>query len=227
MIEKESGASLRKAGIWTTDVPNYLIEKIRNPDALAIWVYLLKQSPGWVARSTQLMDHFDIGRDRYRAAIKVLRDMELFWTYQVKDAAGRIIDNSVVISMLPASDLEKMSIPGIQDSVSPDSPGIQVSGRPENPSLGKTDPLITYSKESNNGINSNRRFAPPTPLEVSEYAKAQGIPVDGDSFCDFYASKGWRIGKEPMKDWKAAARNWGRKAGQQTSSHWSTQGLVL
>ena len=52
------------------------------------------------------------------------------------------------------------------------------------------------------------RFTPPTPEEVDEYTRNRGTPIDGARFCDFYASKGWRVGSSPMKDWKAAARNW-------------------
>jgi hypothetical protein len=192
MIDKETGASLRKAGIWTTDVPNYLIEQIRNPDALAIWVYLLKQSAGWCVRRAHLMDHFGIGRDRYQTAIKVLKDMELFWTYQVKDASGRITDNAVVVSMLPASDLERMSSPGIQDSVSSDSPGIQVSGRPENPASGKTDHLITGSKESNNGSKGINAGEYPDDFEYFWTNWPEGFGSKGGKL---YAYAEWRKAK--------------------------------
>ena len=34
--------------------------------------------------------------------------------------------------------------------------------------------------------------------------------VDPEAFFDFYESKGWKIGRNPMKDWKAAVRNWER-----------------
>lgn len=52
------------------------------------------------------------------------------------------------------------------------------------------------------------RFTPPTPAEVEEYSRERGHPIDGQSFCDFYASKGWLVGKTPMKDWRAAVRTW-------------------
>lgn len=52
------------------------------------------------------------------------------------------------------------------------------------------------------------RFSPPSPAEVDAYAKEQGINVNGQRFCDFYAAKGWKVGNTGMKDWKAAARNW-------------------
>ena len=54
------------------------------------------------------------------------------------------------------------------------------------------------------------RFAPPTPEQVAAYAAEYGGSLDAHRFCDHYASKGWKIGKTPMKDWKAAARNWMR-----------------
>ncbi len=56
------------------------------------------------------------------------------------------------------------------------------------------------------------RFAAPTPAEVSAYASSAGIAIDPDRFVDFYASKGWKVGKNPMKDWQAAVRTWGRNA---------------
>lgn len=56
--------------------------------------------------------------------------------------------------------------------------------------------------------NKERRFTPPTPEAVAAYAAEKGIQIDAQRFVDFYASKGWKVGSTPMKDWKAAARNW-------------------
>ena len=51
------------------------------------------------------------------------------------------------------------------------------------------------------------RFIPPTLAEVRSYVAERHSPVDPQEFLDFYASKGWMVGKTPMKDWKAACRN--------------------
>lgn len=56
--------------------------------------------------------------------------------------------------------------------------------------------------------NEKKRFIPPTVQEVADYCKERGNTVNADRFVDFYESKGWKIGKEPMKDWKAAVRTW-------------------
>ena len=52
-----------------------------------------------------------------------------------------------------------------------------------------------------------KRFNPPTLAEVQAYVLERQSPVDPQGFIDFYESKGWLVGKTPMKDWKAACRN--------------------
>ena len=51
------------------------------------------------------------------------------------------------------------------------------------------------------------RFTPPTLAEVQAYVSERQSPVDPQGFLDFYAAKGWLVGKNPMRDWKAACRN--------------------
>ena len=54
------------------------------------------------------------------------------------------------------------------------------------------------------------RFVPPTADEVREYCEERGNGINADDFVDFYQSKGWMVGKNKMKDWKAAVRTWER-----------------
>lgn len=51
-------------------------------------------------------------------------------------------------------------------------------------------------------------FQKPSPEEVEAYCKERGNNVDARRFYDFYESKGWLVGKNKMKDWKAAVRTW-------------------
>ena len=56
-----------------------------------------------------------------------------------------------------------------------------------------------------------RRFTPPELSEVEAYAKEKGYTSQEFSpsyFVDFYQSKGWKVGRDPMKDWKASVRMW-------------------
>lgn len=61
------------------------------------------------------------------------------------------------------------------------------------------------------------RFRAPSPAEVAEYAQqfaaGKGLDLtaldfDPERFVDFYAQKGWMVGRSHMKDWKATVRNW-------------------
>lgn len=58
--------------------------------------------------------------------------------------------------------------------------------------------------------DNNKIFKPPTVDDVRAYCTERGNNVDSQSFVDFYESKGWMIGKNKMKDWKAAVRTWER-----------------
>ena len=56
--------------------------------------------------------------------------------------------------------------------------------------------------------SSVKAFTPPSPAEVAAYCRERGNDISPESFCSFYASKGWRVGNQPMKDWRAAIRHW-------------------
>ena len=54
-------------------------------------------------------------------------------------------------------------------------------------------------------------FSPPSVEEVQAYCVEKGYNVDPERFVDYYTSNGWKVGRNPMKDWKAAVRSWERK----------------
>lgn len=55
-----------------------------------------------------------------------------------------------------------------------------------------------------------KNFIPPAVEEVRAYIAEKAYSVDADRFVDFYTAKGWMIGSNKMKDWKAAVRTWER-----------------
>lgn len=59
-----------------------------------------------------------------------------------------------------------------------------------------------------------RRFVKPTAEQVEAYCRERGNGVNAEHFCDYYESKGWKVGSAPMKDWKAAVRTWEQKDGR-------------
>lgn len=75
------------------------------------------------------------------------------------------------------------------------------------------------SKYINDNTLSNKetkKFKKPTLEEVREYCQSRGNGVDPETFINFYESKGWMVGKTPMKDWKAAVRTWEQRSPSRT-----------
>ena len=65
---------------------------------------------------------------------------------------------------------------------------------------------------NNNTTYSNKgRFKKPDILDIKNYCLERKNNVDAEAFIDFYESKDWKIGKNKMKDWKAAIRTWERR----------------
>ena len=62
-------------------------------------------------------------------------------------------------------------------------------------------------EEEDKGKVKVKRFIPPTVDEVRAYCEARGNNVDPQKFVDYYSSNGWRVGRNPMRDWKAAVRS--------------------
>lgn len=71
-----------------------------------------------------------------------------------------------------------------------------------------TDTVPVIEKESK---EKSMRFSPPTRQNVAEYCAEKGYSgFDVERFLDYYTSNGWMVGKNKMRDWKAAVRNWAR-----------------
>ena len=85
--------------------------------------------------------------------------------------------------------------------------------------MGKSG-LIWVSDNDNDNDNDNDkdiakkkvakapRFTKPSVDEIREYCQQRGNQVDPQKFFDFYESKGWKVGNQGMKDWKACVRTW-------------------
>ena len=101
--------------------------------------------------------------------------------------------------------VERVDTPCIQNGYSLDT---QV--RLDKVSIGKYR-LIEENAASGALPASKPRFTKPTLEEIIAYCEEQGNNVDPQAFYDFYESKGWKVGNQPMKDWWAAVRTWERR----------------
>ena len=76
----------------------------------------------------------------------------------------------------------------------------------------------SVSKDTTPDGGTHTRFAKPTVEEIAAYCADRGNNVNAQRFYDFYESKGWLVGRTPMKDWKAAVRTWEQRDQQGKST---------
>ena len=73
---------------------------------------------------------------------------------------------------------------------------------------------IKIEKEIDSSAKSTttkrKRFEKPTLSEIEQYCIERNNNVNAEQFYDYYESNGWKVGKNSMKDWKAAVRTWER-----------------
>ena len=68
----------------------------------------------------------------------------------------------------------------------------------------------SIKEKDNLKVITKEKFTKPTIEELKSYFAEKGYVDESERFYDFYSSKGWMVGKNPMKDWRAAVRNWVR-----------------
>ena len=70
------------------------------------------------------------------------------------------------------------------------------------------DQQQTTIKQLNNETKKKGRFAKPSFDDLEKYKQEKNLNLDPQAFLNHYDSNGWKVGKNPMKDWQATARNW-------------------
>ena len=73
------------------------------------------------------------------------------------------------------------------------------------------DKSTSDNSSSKSSSSRSRRFTPPSIDEVRDYISSNGLTADAAQFIDYYTSNNWMVGRNKMRDWQAALRNWARR----------------
>lgn len=141
------------------------------------------------AKNKYFAELYGVDERTIRRWIAKLTDMKYVSVSMVKKANGADDFRRIV----PLLDPDKNVLPPGQKCPEPPDKNV--------PPLHKEE----YIKKNNSYMG---RFTPPTLQEVQVYCMSRHNNVDPEKFIDFYSAKGWMIGKNKMKDWKAAVRTW-------------------
>ena len=138
--------------------------------------------------------HNYIRNDRYKETV-----------YQEEKALLEVKENGAYTELTPA---------GIPVGIPSDNQQVyqmETQVRLGKDSVGK-DRVVEDSVDGADAPQATRkRFTPPTVEEVHGYCCERGNNVNAQRFVDYYNSNGWMVGRNKMKDWKAAVRTWEQK----------------
>lgn len=210
-----------------------IIDAGLSAEALGVLVYVLSRPDDWTVYPSQLATQFRCGKDKMTRILKEIRAAGYAYYQKIRDENGSFSTVEWVFSE-SKSPYPQNPDAGNQDAVetlidTPEADNQDMGSpetenpEPENPDAGNphllnkdniTNKDITPKKEGGDPPNppkKRKRFIAPSIHEVRDYLLARGSPVDPEAFIDFYESKDWMIGKNKMKDWKAAVRTWEKR----------------
>jgi hypothetical protein len=168
-IQKATPTELFAKKAPYSSLSNDVVASIRNPDALAIWVYLQTRSGDWKVIGSYLQTHFDIGRDRYRKAMADLTALSLISHELQRDPEnGQVLGKRIIVHYEPNIQVSAPSEPE-------DSPNIQVSHYSADPHSGETAPYLI--KDSITGLLEEEPTGDKSPSLPRKSSKFDPIPA--------------------------------------------------
>ena len=137
-----------------------------------------------------LADRWKWSRNRVRRFLEILEDDNMITTERTP--------HGTTVTIVKYEDY--------QVKWTPDEPTHEPSNEPTDEPTG--EPQMNKDNKDNKNNKKEKRLIKPSVEEVKAYCQERNNGVDAQKFIDFYESKGWMIGKNHMKDWKAAVRTW-------------------
>lgn len=186
--------------------------------------------------ATDIRKKLNLGDYEFRAAKKVLTDRgilsakrrgvdpKLWYTIHrdalhslMMDASSRLQNEQDDAQLRyreehPDEQFDALEVPSANDEINSRHCGKPTMGDVGNQQWIIKSNLTTVTKEERGQTLQPKRFSAPSEEDARAYAQALGMPAsEGSAFIDFHTSRGWIIGKSPMKDWRAAMRTWHRR----------------
>ena len=231
-IQKATITTLHHTGETYTVVPSSTINMIKNPDAIAILVYLLDRPTDWTVRREDIRRRFGLGRDRHDNAMRELKELGLAWRDCDRNELGHITEWKLCVSASPRA---------TQDYQKPKNPR---DGKPDmldKPTGGETDHLhttdllhITERSKDGPAIDADpdegpRKLRPdfqPTP-ETIKRAQQLGYLTDNPAqdlaeFIDYFANGNGSRKRRKPSGWQTSFVNWLRRTVTQQNTKGNT-----
>ena len=167
---------------------------------------LLSLPPTWEYSIKGLATCFGDGESSIRSAVSELEEYGYLRREQCREE-GKFGKSKYVITDMLKCEKPHVEKPFVEN---PSAVNPSAEKPPQyNTKEYNTKELNTHSI-NNNSVHAQKTFRKPTVEEVQAYINENNYNVDAEHFIDYYTSNGWKVGRNPMKDWKAAVRTWAR-----------------
>ena len=184
--------------------------------ARGLLVFLLSMSDDWQFSVNGLAKQLGIGRNKVLTLIKELQGAGYISIEKEQSKGGQFSGAAWTIRETPENRSPENQTTENGTAVKTVVPktvvpltGVRKTGPIRNTNI-KKDQYIERPKNSSNTPRTREKFTPPTLEDVRAYCQERKNNVDPERWLDHYTSNGWKVGRNPMKDWKAAVRTWER-----------------
>ena len=195
-------------GLYVSISNDVVRDKNLSLSARGLLGFMLSFSDDWSFSFENLVEQTGATRYETRSTLAELQSAGYVKVTQTKTKQGKFSSCSYEVYEVPCVELPHTEKPHTEIPYTE----IPYTEKPcaENRTLKKTNIKENQVKENQYKEKSvkEKRFVPPTVEEVKAYCETRGNSVDPEAFVAFYQSKGWKVGKNPMKDWKAAVITW-------------------
>jgi DNA-binding MarR family transcriptional regulator len=190
-----------------TQIDNTIVNDDKlSMQAIGLFCYIWSKPDDWQYYKNEIMKRFNCGKDALTTAINSLQENNYLFITQVRADDGKFTKSTWYLS-----DEGKAREQAVKPQA--EKPHAEKSEAENQPLLILNKTNTEYNNIDNNIIAKKEKvknFVKPTIDELIDYCNQNVLNVDPENFIDYYNSNGWKVGKNPMKDWQATAKTWHR-----------------
>lgn len=180
-----------------------------------------------IVSEKKLAEKWDWSRGKVRRFLSLLESLQMIQ-----------VNGTAYGTLVTIENYTKYQCDGTSDGTTDSTSDSTTDGTSDGTSDGthiKKDKKVKKVKKDKNIYNNARarvckthtaNFSPPDIQDVKAYCIERKNNVDPERFIDFYEAKGWMVGKNKMKDWRAAVRNWERNEASKSTAQKAQQGRL-
>ena len=182
----------------------FLKDKSLSWKAKGLMAYFLSLPDDWTIHFSEIEKHATDGKASLRSAINELKEKGYLKAEQ-KRVDNRFAEMVYTIIENPAEDFPLTDFQKTEKQKT----GNQFTEK--QPLQNTNNNKLLKGQNTYCSCSTQQQFKKPTIKEIKEYCSERGNKINAEYFFDYYETKGWKVGKHKMTDWKACIRNWERK----------------